>query len=267
MNASYRKDVESKINSLNPLAQEIHCHLLTMAKGAGLTMSCAFRAKGIERIAEKDFEDYAGPTSSSTQVKDIYAARLCPNATDGTLTDEQVKDQLQAKLVEYFDNIKSWVYLKKYPYKIDNKKITVTDGREFNIRYMTFLDHIELQVLTVEEYFILESAHEEFERQRAGLATTTHVSVTSPSAGSQSSESMASPSLQQYHNGNDKHFKNHLFILMQQYQLPYLIPLFTSIYFVICVSYLRNSSPPSSSLTFLFTTTLISFEATSQAQL
>ena len=108
--------------------------------------------------------DYAGPTSRVTQVKDVYAARLCPRHENKP--DKQVKDELQQKLMNYFDKFP------QYKYKIDNKHLTI-NGRKMNIRYITFVEHIELQLLTLEEYHILESTHLEYELRRAEQSAPT----------------------------------------------------------------------------------------------
>jgi len=106
MSPEYRQDVLGKIESLYCVSEEIFHHLRAMSReshplASDYTISIEFRPKGIERIAEKDYNDYAGPTSRVTQVKDVYAARLCPRQENKP--DKQVKDELQQKLMNYFD--------------------------------------------------------------------------------------------------------------------------------------------------------------------
>ena len=68
--------------------------------------------------------------------------------------------------MNYFDKFP------QYKYKIDNKHLTI-NGRKMNIRYITFVEHIELQLLTLEEYHILESTHLEYELRRAEQSAPT----------------------------------------------------------------------------------------------
>ena len=99
MSEAYRRDVLAKIDSLYSVSEELFHHIRAMSRGSGYTISIEFRAKGIERIAEKDYNDYAGSTSRVTQVKDVYAARLCPRHENKP--DKQVKDELKQKLMNY----------------------------------------------------------------------------------------------------------------------------------------------------------------------
>jgi hypothetical protein len=116
----------------------------------GYTISTKFREKNKQRIVEKDVLDYAGEKSFDTQVKDIFAARLCPSSShhrgSPSLSDKEIKDKIQFDIKSYFKrfpNIRSTV---------ENK--TLKNG--MNVRYIVFNGHIELQILTLQEYHILK---------------------------------------------------------------------------------------------------------------
>jgi len=108
MSEGYRRDVLAKIDLLFSVSEELFHHIRAMSTGSGCTISIEFRAKGIERIAEKDYNDCVGPTSRVTEVKDIYAARLCPRHENKP--DRQVKDELQQKLMDYFEMFPQYRY-------------------------------------------------------------------------------------------------------------------------------------------------------------
>ena len=104
----------AKTDSLYSVSEELFHHIRAISRGSGCTISIEFRAKDIERIAEKDYNDCAGPTSHVTEVKDINAARLCPRHENKPA--RQVKDELQKKLMDYFENFPN----------IDTKSLTRT---------------------------------------------------------------------------------------------------------------------------------------------
>jgi hypothetical protein len=77
MPKDYQDDVKKKLLELPPICEEIYQLLRELFEDAVLTSR--FRRKKIQRILEKDVIDYAGVTSHKTQVKDLFAARLCPS--------------------------------------------------------------------------------------------------------------------------------------------------------------------------------------------
>jgi hypothetical protein len=165
MSRIYRDDVENKIEALGEVSAVIHHHLVAMCNTWGYALSAGFRLKSRERIAEKDCKEYSRK-SRMTQVEDIYAARICPSHSNGTLTDIEVKREIQNKVMHYFD---------KYPqYKcyVDNNTLTI-DGRNIDKRCINFMGHIELQILTLDEFHKLEASHADNESRGAGITTST----------------------------------------------------------------------------------------------
>ena len=111
----YQDDVNNKIPYLKSLSDEIHHHLCDLFS-VGYTISTKFREKNVQRIVEKDVLDYAGDKSFDTQVKDIFAARLCPSSShhrgSPSLSDKEIKDKIQFDIKSYFKrfpNIRSTV--------------------------------------------------------------------------------------------------------------------------------------------------------------
>jgi hypothetical protein len=167
MSKDYQDDVYRKLSELEPLSESIYQDLRTRFKGGGYILSMEFRKKGLQRIVEKDVTDYAGVDAFETQVKDIFAARLCPSRHDDSLSDDQIKDNLQSAIKVLYKG-------KKIRVTVENK--TLKNG--MNVRYIVFADHIELQILTLKEYHILEDTHKEYEDRRTGSAGT----VSAPTA-------------------------------------------------------------------------------------
>ena len=134
MPEAYRLDVENKIAELAPKAAEIHAHLVSMCKGQpGYMISTEFRLKSKIRIVEKDLKDYDGsvyPECLRSQVKDMFAARLCPPLASshlyGTDYEKDVKlskSDIRTKLSDYFSN-----YL-GYKFTLTTKRLTIA-GRD-----------------------------------------------------------------------------------------------------------------------------------------
>jgi hypothetical protein len=111
----------------------------------------------LQRIVEKDVFDYAGMKSYETQVKDLFAARLCPSLNDDALSETEVKDDMQTKIKHF--------YRRNSKIKVTVENKTLNDG--MNVRYIVFNGHIELQILTLNEYNILETTHKDYEERRS----------------------------------------------------------------------------------------------------
>jgi hypothetical protein len=196
MSETYRDNVERKIVELRPVAAEIHGHLLTMCKGQnGYTISTHFREKNKIRIAEKDVNDYDGLESSQTKVKDIFAARLCPLSSACSNEEEvtQEKEKIRNILWNYFENYP------QYKCVMAPKTLTI-EGTKMKIPYITFLNHIELQVVTMTEFRLLEDTHGSYEVRRAGLeviptlnAHASHSSLAIPKSAVKSTPSVIEP--------------------------------------------------------------------------
>jgi Sel1 repeat len=172
MSEAYRRDVGGKLDRLSPVACDIHRHLSALFNRDEYTMSPSFRIKSTKRIAAKDCVDYSGPISFSTQVKDLFAARLSPSLSDGTKSNRQVKDSICNKIVEHFSN---------YPIfdiKVERKDKKIGADNLYLI-YITFMGHIELQVLTLEELKFLEEDHLAYEERRQGTALTSRARTAS----------------------------------------------------------------------------------------
>ena len=87
MGKDYQDDVNSKLSDLKPVSEEIYQDLRQMFSD-GYVLSTTFRMKDRQRIVEKDVLDYVGDESFDTQVKDLYAARLCPSRRHATVREE-----------------------------------------------------------------------------------------------------------------------------------------------------------------------------------
>jgi Reverse transcriptase (RNA-dependent DNA polymerase) len=138
MSLEYQNDVKDKLKVLREQSQVIHrdmCGQFT----TDYTISTIFREKSLERITEKDITDYGGVESFKTQVKNIFAARLCPSYPDKTVSDKQVKDKMQNTINAFYKGKKNIMV------SFENK--TLKNG--MNVRYVVFDGHIELQILTL----------------------------------------------------------------------------------------------------------------------
>ncbi len=163
----YKEDVNKKVRDLAPVAKRIREDVGLLIEGS--MMSTNFRLKNLDRIAEKDLKDYAGERSKKTQVKDIYAGRIAPAGKVKDKSESEIKAGIKDKILEFYDG-RSDVEI-----TVDNKHVPVSNGTEkrvINIQYVIFNKHIELQILTLEEYLFLEQAHGEYEESRVDPAAS-----------------------------------------------------------------------------------------------
>jgi TPR repeat protein len=166
MSEAYRQDVGGKLDRLSPVASDIHRHLSALCTSDEYIISDRFRIKSTNRIAAKDCLDYSGPEAFSTQVKDLFAARLSPSRSDKSKTNRQVKDDLRNTILKYFRDHTD------YTLTIECKEKTIGADHLYLI-YITFMGHIELQVLTLEESKFLEEDHLAYEMRRLGMSSPT----------------------------------------------------------------------------------------------
>jgi hypothetical protein len=160
----YKGDVNKKVRDLAPLAESIREDVGLLIEGS--MMSSSFRLKGLDRIAEKDLKDY-GRRSKKTQVKDIYAGRIAPGRLVKDKSESEIKTEIKDKILEFYDGRND------VEITVDNKQVPVSNGTEtrvINIQYVIFNKHIELQILTLEEYLFIEQAHDEYEESRVDPA-------------------------------------------------------------------------------------------------
>jgi len=167
MSPKYQEDVNKKLTELEHVSEGIYHDLRSIFRGGGYVLSLQFRKKGLDRIVEKDISDYAGRRSYKTQVKDLFAARLCPSRHDPIHTDGEVKDEMQNKIYNFYDG-----HSKITSVTVENKFLK----NGMNVRYFVFNGHIELQILTLNEYNILEDTHKEYEERRTRGATSAKAS-------------------------------------------------------------------------------------------
>ncbi len=148
----YKEDVNKKVRDLAPLAKSIREDVGLLIEGS--MMSSSFRLKGLNRIAEKDLKDYAGERSKKTQVKDIYAGRIAPGRLVKGKSESEIKKEIKDKILEFYD----YDGRNDVEITVDNKQVPVSNGTEtrvINIQYVIFNKHIELQILTLEEYLFM----------------------------------------------------------------------------------------------------------------
>jgi len=157
MSLDYQEDVLRKLSDLESVSEDIYKDMRTLFRGGGYILSLEFRKKSLQRIVEKDVFDYAGMKSYETQVKDLFAARLCPSLNDDALSETEVKDDMQTKIKHF--------YRRNSKIKVTVESKTLNDG--MNVRYIVFNGHIELQILTLNEYNILETTHKDYEDRRS----------------------------------------------------------------------------------------------------
>ena len=159
MSQEYQDDVKDKINIMRELSFEIH-HDVSLKLFPGYMMINSFREKGLQRIIDKDVQEYVGRNALCTQVKDIFACRLCPPRDDKTKSDYEVKNDMVDIIHRFYHRhprIKT---------RIDNK--TISRLNNMNVRYVVFNEHIELQILTLPEYIMMEETHDDYETWRNG---------------------------------------------------------------------------------------------------
>jgi len=162
MGKDYQDDVNSKLSDLKPVSEEIYQDLRQMFSD-GYVVSTTFRMKDRQRIVEKDVLDYVGDESFDTQVKDLYAARLCPSRRHATLSEKKVKDLMQLTIKRFYR------YHPTIKVTVENK--TLKNG--MNVRYIVFNGHIELQILTLNQYLELEGDHDKYVELRNPVAMAT----------------------------------------------------------------------------------------------
>ena len=162
MGKDYQDDVNSKLSDLKPVSEEIYQDLRQMFSD-GYVLSTTFRMKDRQRIVEKDVLDYVGDESFDTQVKDLYAARLCPSRRHATLSEKKVKDLMQLTIKRFYR------YNPRIKVTVENK--TLKNG--MNVRYIVFNGHIELQILTLNQYLVLEDDHDKYVELRNPAAMAT----------------------------------------------------------------------------------------------
>jgi len=162
MGKDYQDDVNSKLSDLKPVSEEIYQDLRQMFSD-GYVVSTTFRMKDRQRIVEKDVLDYVGDESFDTQDKDLYAARLCPSRRHATLSEKKVKDHMQLTIKRFYR------YNPRIKVTVENK--TLKNG--MNVRYIVFNGHIELQILTLNQYLELEGDHDKYVKLRNPFAMAT----------------------------------------------------------------------------------------------
>jgi hypothetical protein len=157
MSPEYQSSLSSTLESLKPLAVQLHTQLSNLFPDA--TMSNSFRQKSLDRAAQKDVNDYAGPQSIKSQVLDLFAARISPKpSTIGRDAKEECRD----KILDYFQKNSGLLTVDLH---IHNKKLRI-NGRDMNVHCVIFNQHIELQILTLEEYDFLNKSHAQYVVER-----------------------------------------------------------------------------------------------------
>ena len=160
MTQEYRDDVTRKMKQLKPLTEDI----LKIIReefpiGFGYTN---FRPKSYARIIEKDVNKYKGLSARETQVKDLYAARLFATP-DNRKDGESMKEMVLERFNKIFYRHPTINFISENKQKIIN---FFGEMRHINPKYVTFNGHIELQVVTSDEYHILAITHDEYTSNR-----------------------------------------------------------------------------------------------------
>jgi hypothetical protein len=155
MNREYQDYVNKKISDLKILSDVIHKNLCD--RFPKCTITAEFREKNRSRIVEKDVLDYGRKRTSSfdTEVKDIYAARLCP-VHDDKLSDDEAKDNMQVDIKNLFKGDRN------INVSVQNK----THNNGMKVFYLVFNSRIELQILTLREYLELKDTRKIYEEER-----------------------------------------------------------------------------------------------------
>ncbi|CAK9251090.1 unnamed protein product [Sphagnum jensenii] len=115
-----------------------------------------FRLKPLNDVAEMDLKEYAGKHSTTTQVTDLFAARLVCNQENqnNPLQEALSKQEFVDKMLSFYENTD--VKIKVY------KKPKVIENRERNIYQLIINNHIKLQILTLEEYNFMEHGKSQY---------------------------------------------------------------------------------------------------------
>jgi hypothetical protein len=102
-----------------------------------------------------------------SQVTDLFAARLVPKRDKHTgADDETFRDECVSRIVKNFaqshPDIDVQVHKNKAPLRVKAQGVV----REVRVVYIVFARHIELQVLSMADYLLLDEGHEEYEYDR-----------------------------------------------------------------------------------------------------
>jgi hypothetical protein len=160
MSEKYCKHVEASLMELEPKAEHIRYNI--GRKFPKAMMSASFRMKDKNRIAAKDVSDYGGIKSTKTQVTDIFAARLAPGRGE---VKNKTPDEINEIKMKYVEDIGVLFENEGIDINVFQKDKTIGD-RNITIVYIIFHRHIELQVVTLDEYEHLEDSHEQYEEDR-----------------------------------------------------------------------------------------------------
>jgi hypothetical protein len=159
MSPDYQRSLAITLESLKPKVIQLHLDLNKLFPDAIINSS--FREKSLDRAAQKDVNDYAGPNSTRSQVSDLFAARIFPSevVSDGNGSDYDWKREYVNKILAFYQNNTDIIV------KVNNKGKDI-GGKDIKIQYVIFNDHIELQILSKEENDILNQAHAQYEVDR-----------------------------------------------------------------------------------------------------
>lgn len=174
MSEEYQYDISTKMTHGKKVAEDVYHSIRRLFRDEKFNLSISFRAKSIERSIEKDLK-YKGIHAKTTQVKDLFAARLIANPDNPDDAEEMKQHVLQRFNEEFY----------QHPdIKFDcESKTKYIEFRGQMVRvdplYVTFNDHIELQVVTSEECNVLTQTHEEYihERKRTDKVIATMIAM------------------------------------------------------------------------------------------
>jgi hypothetical protein len=169
MTSEYRHYTSTAMVDLRPTARTVHGAVSGLFQDS--VMSASFREKDGERAAQKDIRDYGGLESRRSQVTDLFAARLVPKRDKHTgADDETFRDECVSRIVKHFaqshPDIDVQVHKNKAPLRVKAQGVV----RVVRVVYIVFARHIELQVLSMEDYLLLEQGHEQYEEDRQAKA-------------------------------------------------------------------------------------------------
>ena len=111
--------------------------------------------------------DYGGIQSKKTQVSDIFTARLAPGRAE---VKNKSADEINVIKMKYVEDIRSLFEEEDIDITI-NQKDKLIGNQNISIVYIIFHRHIELQVVTYEEYKLLEDYHPHYEEDRVKKKT------------------------------------------------------------------------------------------------
>ena len=113
---------------------------------------------------EKDVYDYGGITSYKTQVKDLWAGRLTPTAEDPSKQDDMKNDAIRILNNAFKDHPNITMNIEQKILKIDYKG----EIHVIKAKYITFNNHIELQIVTTRENDMMMETHKTYNERRVG---------------------------------------------------------------------------------------------------